>query len=1544
MGLAGLLGPVAWVVRGRGRGRDAVPGISRRRAWARDGRVSVLVPEAAGVAAAQIRKQIETDLASHPGVEWVAVNAPLERVVVGVGGTGASPVEPSPGEIVSAVETAIARAGRPPADRGTGQPSAGQSPEATGPVVRGIVTMAADALAVGFATTGRVLRWIPLPGEVLAVALAVDSQPRLRSVVERTLGQSNADLALGLGNAVIGGLSQSVAGLMVDATLRLAQVREAGQQRRCWQEREPDLLGTDRRAAAGPVVAERPRPLPPGPYERHARWASAASAAGLVAGTVTGSPRRGVGFAMGALPRAARVGREAHAAALGHELARRGVLVLQPGVLRLLDRVDAVVLDPQAFRTGRLAVGPVAVLPGAGENEARLCVHRLFRAGSADACVADGRWTLGPVDALPLTGRRGVRESRRLEREGALRVLGLACGRRLMAVVAVVAEPPPALAAVVEAARRAGLTVVLAPADHTGSGDARMLADRVMPGGSRLPATVRELQAEGRVVALVSSRRPALAAADVGVGVDGPDGAPAWGAPVLVGNDLDAAALIVEAAGSARRAAVTAVRLSQAATAASVLAGLSQRGGQASRRAGDAVTGAGALALAQATVAVRKLASRPVLRPAAAPPWHAMPAASVLAELGSDPGGLSGQAASLRREEARIPAPRTAGLLRAFAEELSNPLTPILAGGAALSASVGSALDAGLVLAASGVSALTGSVQRLSTDRAVAGLFARAEAPVRVRRGGEQLRLRTGELVVGDVVLLGPGDVVPADARVIEASGLEVDESALTGESLPVAKSPDAVLGSAVAERSSMVYEGTTVAAGRAAAAVTALGGWTEVGRGLALAQDRANRGGVEARLTGITRVTVPVAVGSAAAVVAAGLVRAVPMRDTVAAGVALAVASVPEGLPLLVGAAQLAAARRLGRLGSLVRNPATIEALGRVDVLCFDKTGTLTEGAVRLTAVSDGLGSAPLPDLDERLRAVVATGLRATPRMRGGAHQSSLTDRAVLDAAHELGIQRRWGLAEWSRQASLPFEPSRGFHATFGAAGDKPLVCVKGAPEAVLPRCATWRAGNDLPAPLDPAARAALTAELERLGSQGYRVLAVAEGDGPAAAVTDGSAAGRRRVLGEAVSGLEFRGFLALSDPVRPGAAPALVGIRDAGVHVVMITGDHPATAAAVARGIGVLDHGLLITGAELDAMDDAALDALLPQVTVVARGTPHHKVRVVRGFQRLGRAVAMTGDGANDAPAIRLADVGIALGRRGTPAARAAADLVVTDDRLETIISALVEGRSMWSSVRQALGILLGGNLGEIVFTVLVAALTGRPALNARQLLLVNLLTDLAPALAVALRPPAPPARAQALAQGVDTMGAALDRDIALRAATTTAGACAAWTLARLTGRAKRANTVALVALVGTQLGQTLAVGGRSPAVVGASVGSMAVLAGAVQTPGVSGFFGCTPLGPVGWTIAGGSAAAATLLVPPLADRLAPVLYRGWSLVAARVPGPRADSSALAALRRLPGFALEIPEIPEIPEAAGAGRAHAAAGEPVVDPRGPLDADRLA
>ncbi|NUT96606.1 MAG: cation-translocating P-type ATPase, partial [Saccharothrix sp.] len=785
----------------------------------------------------------------------------------------------------------------------------------------------------------------------------------------------------------------------------------------------------------------------------------------------------------------------------------------------------------------------------------------------------------------------------------------------------------------------------------------------------------------------------------------------------------------------------------------------------------------------------------------------------------------------------------------AFLAELANPLTPVLAGGAALSAAVGSPVDAALVGGVVGVSALIGSVQQVFTDRALADLLARSAVRATVVRGGVEREVNGDDLVPGDVVRLAAGDVVPADCRLVTGEGLEVDESSVTGESLPVPKDSAPIVAADPADRSSMLYEGTTIAVGEATAVVVAVGDATEVGRAMAAARRNAPNTGVEARLTELTRKTLPVALGSAVAVVGAGLLRGVPMRQSMGAAVNLAVASVPEGLPFLVNAAQLAAARRLADHGALVRNPRTIEALGRVDVLCFDKTGTLTEGRLTVSRVDNGRRGASPGALDDTLRAVLAAGVRATPSADDPADLVHQTDRAVLEGARSARVRATTGRRGWAAVEVLPFEPSRGYHATLGRGG---LLSVKGAPEVVLPRCA-----------LDDRTRKQWENRVLRLASRGHRVLAVAEKTGfEGSTLTD-----------DDVRGLRPAGLIALSDPVRDGAPPAAATLREAGVRIVMITGDHPATGEAIAAEVSGDDDVTVVSGADVEAMTDQELDDLLPTVDVIARCTPAQKVRIIEAYQRLGRVVAMTGDGANDAPAIRLADVGIALGHRGTPAARAAADLVVTDDRLETIISALVEGRAMWASVREALAILLGGNLGEIAFSVLGSALTGRSPLTARQLLLVNLLTDLAPAMAIALSRPDGESVPELLREGPSTsLGEALTRDITGRAITTTFGATAAWTLARLTGRSRRASTVALAALVGTQLGQTLITGGLDRSVLAASIGSAAALGAVIQTPGVSQFFGCTPLGPIGWGIALSSATAANALGLVLSPFLRP------------------------------------------------------------------------
>ena len=625
------------------------------------------------------------------------------------------------------------------------------------------------------------------------------------------------------------------------------------------------------------------------------------------------------------------------------------------------------------------------------------------------------------------------------------------------------------------------------------------------------------------------------------------------------------------------------------------------------------------------------------------------------------------------------------------------------------------------------------------------------------------------------MIVVQAGDAVPADCRILQARGLEVDEASLTGESQLVPKSPAPTGAVNLAERRSMLYAGSSVAAGEGTAVVVATGQATELGRSAQAVEGERRPGGVQARLRELTKITVPVTLGAGAALIGGGLLRGRPLRDTLGTGVSLAVAAVPEGLPIVATAAQYAAARRLSQRNALVRNPGTIEALGRVDVLCFDKTGTLTQGRIRLHRVwtpdAKGTGQ-PLPELRRSGRLVLAAGLRATPEHRSGEALAHATDRAVAAGASEAGVGVDAGAGRWHQVGELPFEPSRGYHAVLGRTPAGQVLCVKGAPEIVLPLCTQQRRGGRT-TELDQRARRAIERAVDQLARDGYRVLAVAERD----------ASSRRDLREDRIERLRFTGLLALTDPVRDTAAAAIRGLRAAHVGVMMLTGDHPSTAEAIAAELDLLDGGRVVTGPELDALTDRELDKLVTQAAVFARVSPDHKVRIVASLRRIGRVVAVTGDGANDAPAIRLADVGVALGQRGTNAAKEAADVVVTDDRIETIIDAIVEGRAMWSSVRDAIAMLLGGNLGEIVFTLGTGLLLpGGSPLNARQLLLVNLFTDMVPSLALAVRQPEGATPEMLLREGPEaSLGSALNRDIVIRGGLT---AGPAWPPTRAAG----------------------------------------------------------------------------------------------------------------------------------------------------------------
>jgi cation-transporting P-type ATPase I len=1444
-----------------------------RRVWeGADGHVHIEVRGVDDPAASGLRRQLKAALERVESVRWAEVNAITRRVAIAVDPT-TTPVEALL-QVVDGVEKAYG------VTRRTGDPeweepgTVGDHPSDVEPVHRTIATLAGNTVALGAAVTGRLTRAPRLPVEIAGLASLVDQMPWVRSRVEGVIGKQAADLLLPLLSASANGMAQGSVGILVDLMHQGSLLTELQARRRVWEQREPDLyLEHDEQGVDPPVIGPRPTPLPDGPIEHWANRSAltALAGAGIAAG-LTRSPRRGADIMLAGLPKAARLGREGFATQLGRTLAARGVIPLDGTALRRLDRIDTVVLDTATMLTDRQELTGLAPFGDLDHDELHSRATRLVRQSPGSRSAGHRRWTLRRLDDA-------IDDGTRLPRGAKARAAEFRADRAtphvlqdrdaVVAVVGVVDQMDPAAELLIRAIRRAGLRLVLA--GRHGDLHRRIDHDLEIPAGRAMGAAVRDLQADGAAVAVIARRGTnGLAAADVGINISRPSGRPSWGGDLLCGPDLAEAVFLIDACAVAaevsRRSAMFAAAGSTLGAAAAVLG----QPREAGARTLAMVNGAALGSFVAGTWAALELSRRP--RPAVVDPtpWHELEVADVCRALETRPAGLSTTQVRARRRAQRMHPP-VGEVVEPFLAELNNPLNPILGAGAGLSALAGSTLDAAMVAGLIGINTAVGGVQRLRTDRALAAMMDSAAVTTRVVRDGREHEVTDRELVRGDVVRLEVGETVPADCRVLDALNLEVDESRLTGESLPVAKDAAPCRQAHVADRSCMLYEGATIAAGEVRAVVVATGEHTEANRGLAAASERddASESGVEMRLRELTHQIVPFAGLAAAGVVGAGLLRRWPLRDLVGTGVSLAVASVPEGLPFIATAAQLASVRRLAARNAVVRNARTIEALGRVDVLCFDKTGTLTEGRVQLNLVTDGVTTEAADSLTGARFEVVRAALRATA---SNGERLDLIDQAIADVAEGAGL---CGVDEtlWEPTAELPFEANRGLHAVLGRADDELSITVKGSPESVLPQCgAMWLEGTLLG--FDRAELAAVSERVDELAASGYRVLAVARR----------GASDRDELPVERIHDLELLGLLAFSDPVRDTAAEALRGVRAAGVQTVMITGDHPSTAEAIAAGLDMLtpsgsdDRGVsrrvTLTGGDIDRMDDDELAQIIESVAVFARVTPSQKVRVVQAFNRAGRVVAMTGDGANDAPAIRLADVGVAMGQRGSAAARDAADLVVTDDRLETIIDALAEGRALWGSVREAIGILVGGNLGEVGFTVLSSLFSRRAPMNARQFLLVNLMTDLAPAMAVAVRPPDDLTAEQLLREGPEaSLGRALDRELLLRAAATTGGAAAAWGLARLTGTHGRAGTVALVALVGTQLGQTLMAGGRrSPLVWLTAAGSAAALAAVVQTPGLSHFFGCRPIGPVGWTIANGAAVTATLgaavaarLLPP-------------------------------------------------------------------------------
>jgi cation-transporting P-type ATPase I len=1333
----------------------------------------------------------------------------------------------------------------------TGEPFAILGHPTRQTLVREIALVGAYLAGGGAALAGRLARATALPPGVATLAAMADAAPQVRAALERRIGRPATDLILGTGIVVSHALAYQPTGPLINSVHRMIRAYELRNHLATWDRCVRHLVPMEGALAAGPLdVPARPVPLPYGPVE-HAAWVIPAA---MTAAVGTYALSRDAGRAQGVLaagvPKAARLGREAFAAQLGISASRRDVAVLNPDVLRRLDRVDLIVIDASALRTGDLVIEDVVpVSDEASPEEVHEHAYSLADVHHLSTRHEAGEWAVAP---LRTGGRLPAAADQPLAamRDAGATVLVLSRDRRPVALISVVVELDPVAESLIAAARRVCPVLV---AGASAPVRRRLAVDRSVPGGSRLLNSIRDLQQEGSTVLLISARGgAALAAADVGVGLRSQSGRPPWGAHILCPpGGLGGAYPLIEALEPARRASARAARIAEVGSMAGVLLAATGTPENAARRAQLAIDLAALSGMATGTWSGMAVGRRPAVVPADRTPWHAWPAQAVLDRLDSSSAGLRADEAERRRTAPEEGAPGIPALARVTVDELDNPLTPALAAGAGVSAVVGSVTDAVLIGTVLGVNALMSAGQRVGADRALRRLVDLSAVRVRLRRPEVQdgdVRATADQLVPGDVVMLSAGDAVPADCRLLAAKGLEVDESSLTGESQLVTKTARPSVAQAVAERSSMIYEGTVIAAGDATAVVVATGDRTEIGRTAQLAADR-RPGGVEARLQSLTAITLPVALGAGAGLFLSDLLRGRSLAQALGPAVSLAVAAVPEGLPFVATAAELATARRLSRRGALVRNPSTIEALGRIDILCFDKTGTLTLGRLRLRLVSDGECSTPVEELSPMRRVIVAAALRASPE-QVGRRLPHPTDRAIIRAAPKLGMKESEGFESWERVAELPFEPGRGYHAVLGRTPKGQILSVKGAPEILLDRCDTWQReeGN---VPFDAVAREKVEQEVDRLARLGYRVLAVAER----------KASGRKDLTESRIDRLCFLGLVCIADPVRPTAAEAVGRLRRSGVDIMMITGDHPTTAEAIAAELDLLG-GPIVTGVAMDAMSDEELARALLGVSVVARVSPDQKARVVRVLRTAGRVVAVTGDGANDAPAIRLADVGIALGERATPAARETADVVVTDDRIETITDAIADCRAMWRSTRDAIAVLLGGNLGEILFTVLTGLVSGSSPLNVRQLLLVNLLTDMLPAVALAARPPSGVTREELLQEGPDrSLGTALTRDIVVRAGATTGAAMTAWTLGRMSGTRAQANTAGLVALVATQLAQTIVAGGRDPLVLVSGLASLAALGVIVQVPVLSRFFGSCPLLPHGWMIALGCAGAFAL-----------------------------------------------------------------------------------
>lgn len=741
--------------------------------------------------------------------------------------------------------------------------------------------------------------------------------------------------------------------------------------------------------------------------------------------------------------------------------------------------------------------------------------------------------------------------------------------------------------------------------------------------------------------------------------------------------------------------------------------------------------------------------------------FHSLSEAETLQALHTTADGLSEQEVLLRRNQYgrnELSEEKRRSLWSRIREQLSDFMILILLAAALVSFLISwtegqtDFLEPAIILGIVLLNAALGILQEAKAEHSLQALYRLTAPETTVLRDHTKQLLPAGDLVPGDLIFLSAGAKIPADARLLESYQLSVDESSLTGESHAVKKTAKLKLSTntALAERSNLVYSGTVVLTGHATAVVTATGMQTTLGRVADMIRsDTSPDTPLKNYLSHTGKVLGIVVLLVCAVVFLLGLLQGRPWLTMFMTSVSLGVAAIPEGLPAIVTIVLSVGVQKLARKNAIIRHLPAVETLGSATVICSDKTGTLTCNKMTVTELSDGKN--PLDQDSSGARALLLCAALCNNAYfeENGSGHGSATELALLEKAGSLGLLHPFPNDYYTRLAELPFDSARKCMSTvhlmagrltgplpFFSPDPYSLYICKGAPEVILSKC-TSRLTQNTVLPLSAPYYRSYNEYCDQCAKRALRVLAVA--CKPLTVSESNKAVRQEASLLAAGKDLIFLGFLCMSDPPRPEAKESISACKAAGITPVMITGDHALTAHAIATELGICEKDELpVTGQQLSELDEADLTELVGHTHVFARVAPEHKVAIVRAFQKRGEVVAMTGDGINDAPALKAADIGCAMGNSGTDVAREASDLILTDDNFSTIVAAVREGRSIYANIRHCVHFLLSCNIGEII-TILFALLFGLPSpLSAIQLLWVNLITDSLPAVALGMEPP--------------------------------------------------------------------------------------------------------------------------------------------------------------------------------------------------------------